>query len=234
MVRGAYNEDCMIGMKSFPDNFFDLAIVDPEYGRNEHGGKDRSGFVKQKNGAELFVRSGSYQKKNWDSIPAPKEYFDELFRVSKHQIIWGCNYFPYYFGPGRIIWDKVNDGSDQSSCEIAYYSGHSRVDMFRFMWRGMMQGRSITQGHIQQGNKRLNEKRIHPTQKPVALYMWLLQNYAKTGFKCLDTHRGSGSMQIACLEFGADYWGFEIDLDYFNEANERVKQHLFKPNIFQP
>jgi len=231
-ISEAYNEDNMIGMARYPDKFFDLAIVDPEYGRKEDGGKNRGKNVRQKNGSITFVPSGDYKKKSWDNKPAGTEYFKELFRVSKHQIIWGCNYFTFTFGPGRIVWDKCNDGSDQSGAEIAYNSLTSRVDVFRYMWRGMMQGKSITEGHLQQGNKKLNEKRIHPTQKPVNLYRWLLMKYAQPGFKILDTHMGSQSSRIAAWVMGFDYWGWEIDHDYFVDANDRFKEQITPIQLF--
>lgn len=223
----------MEGMAQFPDKYFDLAIVDPEYGRKEHGGKNRSGSVTQKNGSKLFVNDGNYKKKDWDNKPADKSYFDELFRVSKNQIIWGCNYYSDQFGSGRIIWDKVNDGSDQSDAEIAYNSLTNRVDMFRFMWRGMFQGKSIAEGTVQQGNKSLNEKRIHPTQKPINLYKWLLNNYAKDGDKILDTHVGSASSLVACYDMGFDYIGFEIDEDYFKVAQERIRANQAQIRLWE-
>lgn len=217
-----YNMDCMDGMKLIPDKYFELAIVDPQYGRKEHGGKDRSGYVKQSNGQFKLVKGGNYEKKDWDNEPASKEYFKELFRVSQNQIIWGENYFNIPFGPGRIIWDKCNDGTDQSDCEIAYNSLTDRIDIFRYMWRGMMQGKSISEGHIQQGDKSKNEKRIHPTQKPIPLYKWTLMKYAKMGWKILDTHVGSASSLIACHEMGFEYIGFELDKDYYNLSKIRL------------
>ena len=219
-------------MKTFPDNYFDLAIVDPEYGRKEHGGKNRSSYVKQKNGKKLFVKDGGYEKKDWDNKPAGKEYFDELIRVSKNQIIWGCNYYDYKFGSGRIVWDKCNEGTDQSDCEIAYNSLTDRVDLLRYMWRGMMQGKSISEGHIQQGNKKLNEIRIHPTQKPVALYEWILINYAEQGYKLLDTNVGSASSLIAFYNLGFDYIGFEIDEEIYKQSNERLQARMNQMDIF--
>lgn len=111
---GFYNMDCMEGMKKFPDKYFDIAIVDPPYGLKEHGGRNRSSYVLQKNGKRTFVKDGQYKKLDWDNTPAGKEYFDELMRVSKHQIIFGCNYFDYPLIGGRIVWDKCNDGSGQS------------------------------------------------------------------------------------------------------------------------
>lgn len=223
-ISEAYNEDCMVGMGRYPDKFFDLAIVDPPQARNEDGGKDRSRRVIQKNGQRLPVVAPEHSKKRWDKYIPADSYFEELFRVSKQQIIWGCNYFPYYLGPGRIIWDKCNDGADQSVAEIAYSSMTDRIDMFRFMWRGMLQGKSVRQGHIQQGNKKLNEKIIHPTQKPIALYRWQLDMFGLPGYKIIDTHMGSQSLRIAAFNMGFDYWGWETDIDYFEDGNKRFKQ----------
>lgn len=226
------NMDCMEGMKRYPDKYFELAIVDPNYGRKEHGGKNRSGYVKQKNGSRIYVKDGEYKKGDWDNKPADKDYFDELMRVSKHQIIWGENYYGENFGSGRIIWDKCNDGSDQSDCEIAYNSLTDRVDIIRYMWRGMMQGKSIVEGWIQQGNKSLNEKRIHPTQKPVPLYEWQLMKYAQPGWKILDTHVGSASSLIACHKLGFEYVGYELDEGIYKLAYDRLEAYKSQLNIF--
>lgn len=214
--------DCMQGMKEFPDKYFDLAIVDPPYGRKEHGGRNRSGYVRQKNGSKIFVKDGQYGNRNWDNDPPSEDYFNELMRVSKNQIIFGCNYFDYPLIGGRIVWDKCNDGSDQSDAEIAYCSMNDRVDIFRYMWRGMFQGKSITEGTTQQGNKRLNEKRIHPTQKPVALYEWLLSRYAKPDDIILDTHVGSASSLIACYNTNHKFIGFELDEYYYKASKQRL------------
>ncbi|GGA92670.1 methyltransferase [Puia dinghuensis] len=222
-ISKAFNEDCMIGMARFPDKFFDLAIVDPPYGIKEHGGKCRTGFAIQKNGSKRLVRDPGYSKKNWDNCSPLPEYFHELFRVSKEQIIWGENHFPS-FGKGRIVWDKVNHGGDQCACEIAFYSGNERIDLVRYMWRGMMQGESITKGMRKQGNVQLNEKRIHPTQKPIALYRWLLNKYGIGCNKILDTHMGSQSSRIAAYHLGFSYWGWEIDKDYFQAGCKRFKE----------
>lgn len=229
-----FNMDCMKGMRSFPDKFFDIAIVDPEWGRKQHGGVDRSGYVLQENGKKLYVKNGNhYKKKDWDNEPVGEEYFAELTRVSKHQIIWGCNYYTKNLGNGRIIWDKVNEGSDQSDCEIAYNSRTDRVDLFRFMWRGMMQGKSIAEGHIMQGNKKLNEKRIHPTQKPVALYDWTIREYASDCEIILDTHVGSGSSRIAAKRAGKSFVGFETDVDYWSDEEQRYKEFENQLTLFQ-
>ena len=223
---GYYNMDCMQGMKEFPDKYFDLAIVDPPYGRKEHGGKNRSGYVRQKNGSKIFVKDGQYENRKWDNEPPSEEYFNELMRVSKNQIIFGCNYFDYPLIGGRIVWDKCNDGSDQSDAEIAYCSMNDRIDIFRYMWRGMFQGKSITEGTTQQGNKRQNEKRIHPTQKPVALYEWLLNRYAKPNDVILDTHVGSASSLIACYNTNHKFVGFELDEYYYKLSKQRLDTEM--------
>lgn len=223
---GYYNMDCMQGMKEFPDKYFDLAIVDPPYGRKEHGGRNRSGYVRQKNGSKIFVKDGQYRNQNWDNEPPSEDYFNEVMRVSKKQIIFGCNYFDYPLIGGRIVWDKCNDGSDQSDAEIAYCSMNDMVDIFRYMWRGMFQGKSITEGTTQQGNKRLNEKRIHPTQKPVALYEWLLSRYAKPNDIILDTHVGSASSLIACYNTNHKFVGFELDEYYYKVSKQRLDTEM--------
>lgn len=218
--------DCMQGMKEFPDKYFDLAIVDPPYGRKEHGGRNRSGYVRQKNGSKIFVKDGQYENRKWDNEPPSEDYFNELMRVSKNQIIFGCNYFDYPLIGGRIVWDKCNDGSNQSDAEIAYCSMNDRIDIFRYMWRGMFQGKSITEGTTQQGNKRLNEKRIHPTQKPVALYEWLLNRYAKPNDVILDTHVGSASSLIACYNTNHKFVGFELDEYYYKVSKQRLDTEM--------
>lgn len=225
------NMDCMEYMAECEDNAFDLAIVDPPYGRKEHGGVKRSGHVKQKSGIKIFVECPNYEKKDWDrSAPEPL-FFESLLRVSKHQIIFGGNYMPIVFVGGAIVWDKLNDGSDQSDAEIAYCSLNQRVDIVRYMWRGMFQGEAIN-SHRQQGNKSLNERRIHPTQKPVLLYRWILENYAEPGQRILDTHLGSGSSAIAAHYFGCDFVGTEIDPDYYAAAVERFNNETAQAALF--
>ena len=183
--------------------------------------------MKQKNGRLIFVEDGKYINREWDNKPAGKEYFDELMRVSKNQIIWGCNYFDYPLTGGRIIWDKCNDGNDQSDAEIAYNSLNNRIDVFRYMWRGMFQGKSIYEGTVQQGNKKLNEKRIHPTQKPVNLYRWLLQKYRiPSSWKLLDSHVGSASSLIAFHEAGLQFVGFEKDKYMYELSYERYAEEM--------
>lgn len=219
MDFGYYNMDCMDGMKEFPDGYFDLAIVDPPY----FSGPERRGFYGKKISPIGVQRI--YKKSECWQVP-DENYFKELFRVSKEQIIWGCNYFEYPFSSGRIVWDKCNGNSDFSDCEIAYCSMHDSVRLFSYMWNGMFQGKSITEGTIQQGNKALNEKRIHPTQKPVALYEWLLNRYAKPGDIILDTHVGSASSLIACYRTNHPYVGFELDKHYYDLSKKRLDAEM--------
>ncbi|EHK2364196.1 site-specific DNA-methyltransferase [Clostridium perfringens] len=216
----------MEGMKLIPDKYFDLAIVDPPY----FTGPNKRKFY-GRNINKLKIRRKNYEPiESWD-IPS-KEYFEELKRVSKNQIVWGINYFDYYLGPGLIIWDKVNGESTFSDCEVAYCSMHNKTKMFRYMWNGMMQGKSISEGHIMQGDKSRNEVRIHPTQKPVNLYKWILLNYAKQGDKILDTHVGSASSLVACYEMGYEFLGFEKDKNMFNLANKRLSDVMNQINFF--
>ena len=225
-LKGFYNIDCMLAMKKIPDKYFDLAIVDPPYFK----GPNKRGFYGRRVN-KLNIKRHQYTTiEDW-SIP-DEEYFKELLRVSKNQIVWGCNYFDYYLGPGRIIWDKVNGKSSYSDCEIAYCSLHESTRLFRYMWNGMNQGKSINEGWKMQGNKKLNEKRIHPTQKPVNLYKWLLMSYAKSGYRILDTHVGSASSLIACHDLGYEYLGFEKDKDIFILASNRLKEHESQISMF--
>lgn len=223
-------------MKRYPDNYFELAIVDPPYGINVAKmayTQEENRPVKQSNGDVLRVKKLKYKHGDWDSEPANIDYLNELVRVSKNQIIWGINYMDFHLKGGRIIWNKcVPEGMSFSDCEIAYCSLFSRVKMFTYMWAGMMQGESISEPTKQQGNKSLNEKRIHPTQKPVKLYEWLLMNYAKQGDKILDTHLGSGSIAIACHNLGFDLTACELDKDYFDASIKRLHQHQSQLTMF--
>ena len=210
----------MIGMGRYPDKYFALAIVDPPY----FSGPEKRLFYGQKISSKGVKRVEYPITDTWQ-IPY-NDYFEELIRVSKHQIIWGCNYFRWHFGCGRIIWDKVNQGTTYSDCEIAYCSKHDSVRLYRYMWNGMMQGKSIKEGHIMLGNKKLNEKRIHPTQKPINLYKWLLREYASDGDNILDTHVGSGSSRLASYDLGFDFTGFELNTIYFQKQELRFNQHI--------
>lgn len=158
MRVGCYCMDCMEGMAQFPDDFFDLAVVDPPY----FSGPERRGYYGSKV-SRIGVHRDYPVSPKWD-VPG-REYFDELLRVSRHYIVWGCNYFDYRFAPGRIVWDKCNANTSFSDCEIAATDLFSSVRLFRFMWNGMMQGKSLAEGHIMQGNKALNEKKNPPDSK---------------------------------------------------------------------
>ena len=202
-VSEAYNEDCMIGMARYPDKFFDLAIVDPPYGIGMDGGNvGYKGF-------------NDFAKKGWDTaIPSP-EYFEELKRVSKNQIVWGGNYFGLPSSRCFIIWDKGEGFYNRTyaECEQAWTSFDKNAKIFKRdpLAKGDYHGK------------------IHPTQKPVHLYQWLIKNYAKPGDKILDTHLGSGSSRIAAYKMGFDFWGFEIDKQYFDESQSRFTASIAEP-----
>ena len=210
------NEDNMKLMGRYEDNHFDLAIVDPPYGidvTNQSQGK--GGGVAKKI---------EYKKTDWDKTAPDKKYFDELIRVSKNQIIWGANHFISripYDSSCWIVWDKDNGESDFADCELAWASFKTSVRRFKWKWAGMLQQ-----------NMKNKESRIHPTQKPVALYKWLLQNYAKEGDKILDTHLGSGSIAIACHDLGFDLTACELDTDYYNAAMKRIEDHKKQLQLF--
>ena len=215
--------DCMDYMATQPDKSFDLAIVDPPY----FDGPNGSGYY-GKGYSNLGVQRAKYygETENWD-VPGP-EYFAELKRISKHQIIWGANHFAGVFdssSPSWIVWDKDNGKSSFADAELAYTSFDSAVRIFKYLWWGMHQGQLG-------GDKRKNEKRIHPTQKPVQLYDWLLQNYAKPGQRVLDTHLGSGSSAIAAHYFGVDFVGCEKTAKHFINAKERFDEVTKQQALF--
>lgn len=197
-----HNMDCMELLKATPDKFYDLAIVDPPYGI---GDKFKGGKTGKMNFNEVV-------NKAWDVVPE-QEYFNELARVSKNQIIWGGNYFD--LPPTRcfITWDKViSEDFSLAMAELAWTSFDKLAKIFRLQVP--------------------KDGKIHPTQKPVKLYEWLLTNYAKTGDKILDTHLGSMSSVIACLNLGYEITGSELDVDYFNAGVERVKKHQMQQSLF--
>ena len=202
----ATNEDCMLMMARYPDNYFELSIVDPPY-----GGNDAIGL---KDCAKTNKQSSKRTKYNVFKNVAPSvKYFHEVKRVSKNQIIWGVNFYNNYdLSGGRLVWDKK--GTAFGRAEMAYLSMTKSVNICEIVWNGMIQH-----------DMKNKEIRIHPTQKPVKLYEWLLMNYAKEGDKILDTHRGSASLDIACHNLGFDLVTCELDTDYFNDGNKRLKQH---------
>ena len=218
LESGFYNMDCMEGMSQFPDKFFELAIVDPPYGGNDAIGlTDNTSMQKQ-----ATLRT---QYRQFENVAPSNEYFDELRRVSRNQIIWGVNFFDVLgLSGGRIVWDKK--GTAFGRAEEAYCSMTRSVNIFEYTWNGMIQQ-----------NMKNKEQRYHPTQKPVALYKWLLSNYAKPGDKILDTHVGSASSLIACHQMGFEYWGFELDPDYYKAATERLnmaKAQVSMAELVQP
>lgn len=212
-------------MATLPNKAYDLAIVDPPYGIKEgaHRARSRTNLAKTR----------SYGNEMWDMDIPPAEYFDQLFRVSKNQIIWGGNYFLDYLGATRcfIVWRKLTTGNF-ADCELAWTSFDSSVREFTYMWNGMNQGKSMRQGHIMNSNKSTQEKRIHETQKPVVLYDWLLLNYAKPGMKILDTHLGSGSIAISCVKAGYSLTGCEISTDKYLKMTDRYLQEIAQLKLF--
>jgi len=211
------NEDNMQMMARYPDNYFELAIVDPPYGIGEDGKKNHSRSKKAK--------SKKYKPKNWDKEKPNLEYFTELKRISKNQIIFGANHFieniPKANSSCWIVWDKMNGKSDFADCELAYCSLKTAVRKISLKWHGLFQH-----------DMKNKEIRIHPTQKPVKLYEWLLMNYAKEGDKILDTHLGSGSIAIACHNLGFDLTACELDSDYYEASIKRLKQHQAQQTLF--
>ena len=203
------NEDCMDLLKRTPNKFYDLSICDPPYGIGENGSKNKT--------RSKLAKSKNYKSFAGDDILASnKDYFIELKRVSKNVIIWGANHFieniPDANSSCWIVWDKVNGETDFADSELAYTTFKKAVRNFRFQWQGMLQG-----------NMKNKETRIHPTQKPVKLYEWLLMNYAKQGDKILDTHLGSGSIAIACNNLGFELTACELDKEYYDMAIKRIK-----------
>jgi site-specific DNA-methyltransferase (adenine-specific) len=207
------NEDNMELMARYPDHHFDLAIVDPPYGIGEDGEKNHS--------RSKSAKAKQYTAKKWDRETPNDAYFKELFRVSKNQIIWGANHFLAKTSPCWIVWDKQNGGNDFADCEMAWSSFGTAARIFQFRWAGMLQG-----------DMKNKENRTHPTQKPVALYKWLLDKYAKQGDKILDTHLGSGSIAIACHDYGFDLTACELDKEYFGAAMKRINNHMAQTKLF--
>jgi len=214
-----YNDDCMNVMKTFKDKQFDLAIVDPPYGI----GADKKNNVNKKQTKKSASKSKYYGSQEWDLDIPSIEYFNELKRVSKKQIIWGVNYYPYanLFVGGRLFWDKGVTMPTYSKGELAYLSWLNSIDVVKIDWHGMIQ--------YDMKNK---EIRIHPTQKPVKLYEWLLQNYAKEGDTILDTHFGSLSIGIACHDLGFELTAIELDKDYYKAGKKRLIEHQRQLTIF--
>ncbi len=211
-----YNEDCMIGMSRYPDKYFQLSVVDPPYGI----GMSKYLAITKPSRPNSYTYKQKHKTKDWDYSIPNKDYFDELFRVSKNQIIWGGNYFTLFLPPTNswIFWDKINgEGSTFSDGELAWNSFNKALRRF-----------TASTHHGTNGGK----QRIHPTQKPVALYDWIYKNYAKEGDKILDTHLGSGSSRIAAYKAGLEFTGFELDKDYYEAQEKRYKLFISQGNLF--
>jgi site-specific DNA-methyltransferase (adenine-specific) len=209
------NEDNMDMMARYPDNYFDLAIVDPPYGINA----DEKNSVRKKQSQKSATKSNNYGNQRWDSEVPNDDYFNELFRVSKKQIVWGANYFGLI--GGMIYWHKNVTMPTYSTGELAWVSWLNKIDFVNISWHGMVQE-----------DMKNKEIRIHPTQKPVQLYKWLLDKYAKEGDKILDTHLGSGSIAIACHDYGFNLTACELDKDYYEAFNKRFKEHKKHIKLF--
>jgi len=213
-----FNMDCIEGMKQYPDKYFELAIVDPPYGIGEDG---RKGVRTSPSRPNSYNRKPKYESKNWDSKAPDKIYFIELLRVSKNVIIWGANHFieniPNSNSSCWIVWDKKNEGTDFADCELAWTNMKTAVRKY-----------TIHKFDATRGGKDC----IHPTQKPVKLYKWLLNKYANKNDKILDTHLGSGSSRIAAYDLGFEFIGFELDEDYFKASEKRFKQHTDQLTLF--
>ena len=216
---GFYNMDCMKGMQQIPDNYIDLAIVDPPY-----GGVTQGGYMTNKVSGGVAKKRNDYHLALWQYEKPDKTYFDELMRVSKNQIIWGGNYYATLLNDSQcwVVWDKEKpEGVSYADIELAWTSFNLASRIFHYTWNGMLQG-----------DMKNKEHKIHPTQKPVQLYKWLINKFAKPNDIILDTHVGSASSLIACRETGHKYIGFEIDKVYFDLANRRFKEHEAQMNIF--
>ena len=208
------NEDNMALMSRYPDKHFDLALVDPPYGIGDFRN----------------TKSKKHHKKiDWNNEIPKKEYFDELQRVSKNQIIWGVNYYAKYIDSvGRIVHDKTGGGKRNSpeglsDCDIASHSFGVNMKIFHYTSIGNVIGNVIDWE---------NNLRWHPCQKPIALYKWLLDKYAKQGDKILDTHLGSGSIAIACHDYGFDLVACELDKEYYDKAMQRINNHVNQQKLF--
>ncbi len=205
-ISEVYNMDCMEYMKDIPDKFFDLAVVDPPYGIGIDGQKLSINKNPKANRKE-------HNHKGWDNSIPPESYFDELRHVSKNRIIWGANYFVSNLNEGTkgwIVWYKGQKGLTMSDCELAFSSFNNPT-------------RIVEINRVQL----LKEGTIHPTQKPIKLYQWILNNYAETGDKILDTHLGSGSSRIAAYKLGFDFYATEIDKEYFEAQEQRFRRECF-------
>lgn len=210
-----YLMDCVAGLRHYSDNYFDLAVVDPPYGI-DIAEKLANGWVSKAGGTK-------FEAKDWDKYTPTQEYWDELFRVSKNQIVWGGNYFMSKIqrdSPCWIFWDKNNGDSLFADGEMAWTSFDSPIRLAKIHWCGSA------------AKHETGQNKIHPTQKPIKLYDWIFMKYAKQGDLILDTHVGSGSSRIAADKAGLNFVGFEIDKEYFNAANKRFENYKSQMRLF--
>lgn len=220
MKSEVYNIDCMEYMKTLPDKAFQLAIADPPYGI----GAATAEFIRKTRRGKMLGTSRDYGVSQWDNKAPDQDFFDELLRVCDNVILWGANHYISrvpFDSSCWIVWDKQTGDNLYADCELAWTSFPTAVRKFTFMWKGMFQG-----------NMAHKEKRIHPTQKPVALYAWLLKNYAKPGDRIFDPMMGSQSSRIAAYKMGFDYVGCELDKEYFDKGNERFKEETRQLTLF--
>ncbi len=234
-----YNEDCNVVMRRFADKHFDLAVCDIPYGidvGNMAFLKEVNTSVKQKNGSRINPNRNKkkYEQSDWDKEPPLQEYFDELRRISKHQIIFGVEYVNWEgLGNGRIKWNKgVAEGVSFKKYEMAYCSMIDEEVELNLLWAGMCQAKSLSEPMTQQGNKKLNEKRIHPCHKPIMLYDRLFLDYGFKDMKVIDTHLGSGSSRISADKFGvSEFVGIEIDTNTFLRHEKRWSDYKINQRI---
>lgn len=231
-----YLADCMnpeTGLPSFPDKYFDLAVVDPPYGIGV--GKmaylqEQNTTVLQKNGTRLRPRKTLYKKSDWDKVAPPQNYFNELLRVSKNLIVFGIEYMKWDGVPsGRIIWNKcIPDGLSFKKTESALCTMHEKEVEIKLLYSGFNRAKSLSEPESAIKDYRKIEQRIHPTEKPVLLYDWIYKRYAQPGMKILDTHLGSGSNRISAYKAGMDFSAFELDPDYFAAQEDRFRKFLIE------
>ena len=228
------NEDNMALMARYPDNYFDLAIVDPPYGIGASRQSESKSKRKGRKNSTLIKRS-TLKSKEWDNEIPSAEYFTELFRVSKNQIIWGGNYFTknLEMTNGWIVWNKLQVLETRSDGELAWTSFKKPLKIVPLLQDGFKRGQNVGYNQPIIYNVPFSGKQtIHPTQKPVALYKWILDKYAKQGDKILDTHLGSGSIAIACHDYKFDLTACELDKEYYNAAINRLKHHQQQLTMF--